>query len=431
MMEQNAAKTDTAQDWRIVIARDDWDRALKQILGANVGANGSWSVLKGAVRRLPHHNELLYEYVDGSPSPPHGDSFPSLEVWGVVRLRTDRTIPMDEELLQIEKQIQPRRYQLCLVVLIDPDQPDQWRAALWNDHRQHPIQSISIVGGRPLRLSDTETDPMDANEMAEDVADRWSRTIGAVGTETFHVLQRSRVLLVGTGRIGSATAFHLAALGIRHLALIDPDTLQMHNLDAMPMANPNMIGQRKAELLGNRLSEFRPNMSCSIVNKDIRNVSARRLLEQRYDLYVTCVDDDLPRLAVRHVSNRTFTPHLDIAASVQSGSITADARLIVPPDGGCLVCVGGLDGLEALESDLVAPPGMLQRRPRPGWRQQRAGSLITINSMVVGAGVQIWLDLLSGKIKTSFWQRLSWETASGLRAEGAEVTGDADCRYCK
>ncbi|WP_229327453.1 ThiF family adenylyltransferase [Streptomyces sp. UNOC14_S4] len=43
-------------------------------------------------------------------------------------------------------------------------------------------------------------------------------------------LRSTRVMLIGAGSIGSATAHALAGYGVGHLTLVDPDRLQWHNL---------------------------------------------------------------------------------------------------------------------------------------------------------------------------------------------------------
>lgn len=131
-----------------------------------------------------------------------------------------------------------------------------------------------------------------------------------------------------------------------------------------------------------------------------------------------------------------MVPHLDVATSIQGRAddareITAEARLFLPGSGeGCVVCVGGMQNIDDLLYDLDAPPGSLRRRLRPAWNQQRAGSLVTVNSIVVGAALQTWLDLLSGRLRNSFWQRLAWRPGQGLVGDAGVVRGAPDCRFC-
>jgi len=79
---------------------------------------------------------------------------------------------------------------------------------------------------------------------------------------------------------------------------------------------------------------------------------------------------------------------------------------------------------------LLAPPGALPRRPPPPWNEQRAGSLITLNSLTVAIGVQLWLDLLAGRLRSSHWHRLRWEPGVGLQADFAPVGASPGCRIC-
>ena len=80
---------------------------------------------------------------------------------------------------------------------------------------------------------------------------------------------------------------------------------------------------------------------------------------------------------------------------------------------------------------LSAPAGALERGRPLAWHEERAGSLVTLNSIVVGVAGQRWLDLLAGKLRTSYWHRLRWLAGSGLETDFGSVGAADDCLFCR
>jgi hypothetical protein len=56
--------------------------------------------------------------------------------------------------------------------------------------------------------------------------------------------------------------------------------------------------------------------------------------------------------------------------------------------------------------------------------------LLTINSIAVGIGVQMWLDFLGGGLRTSYWNRLRWVPGGAMQVDGGPVGRANDCRFC-
>lgn len=75
-------------------------------------------------------------------------------------------------------------------------------------------------------MSDTAVDPSIGIEVAELPAD-FTRQRDMFDPEKH---ENARVVMAGCGGIGSATAFALSKMGIPHIDLIDPDTVEHHNI---------------------------------------------------------------------------------------------------------------------------------------------------------------------------------------------------------
>lgn len=310
--------------------------------------------------------------------------------------------------------------------------------------------------------------------------DRWSRTAGAITPAVLTKLRHATVTIVGAGRNGSLLAWELAALGVGQLRIVDADILAAANLDAMLGLLPADIGRTKAEALAERLVAYRPDLAVTCLARSATDRDAMELLRRRADLLVTCVDSNLARMAVSLIARERLMVHLDVGTSVQARrsdapsiatetpsrrsagraresresarrdpasrqsrtahdasfdapdgrTISGDVRLLLPGDG-CVACVGGVSDLEDVLYDLAAPPGALRRGRPVTWSEQRAGSLISINSMAVGVAVQTFLDLLGGQLRSSYWHRLEWHPGRGLQADSAPVGATETCPFCR
>lgn len=89
---------------------------------------------------------------------------------------------------------------------------------------------------------------------------RYSRhlLIPGVGQEGQLRLKGASVLMIGTGGLGCPAALYLAAAGVGRLGLIDPDTVDVSNLQRQILHGESWIGKSKLESAASRLRELNP-----------------------------------------------------------------------------------------------------------------------------------------------------------------------------
>lgn len=412
-----------ALPYDVVIAQRLWEPVLRRLL------REPGLVAVGTCRRNRHPGalELLVQDLVTTDDVPRGADWPVLAD-GVLL-----AIPRSAEEFHLPfwlERIGPRATQLWAVVLLGAG-PGRaaWNGAIVQNGRLLPLDALRVIGPGMLRAARQEREAFTAAELR-----RWSRTRGALGDETWQKVAQSRVTVFGAGRSGSAVAFQLAALGVRHLTIADPDVLAIENLDAMFCVTERHVGRPKAPVLAERLVEFRADLSATAIARSV--VDSAVVDDVRgTDLIVSAVDSDTPRLAAAHLARRFTKVHLDVGMTVEPDARTgrllaADVRLLLPGQG-CVCCVGGLGDEEEARYELLAPPGALRRRRPLAWHEQRAGSLITLNALTVGTAVQSWLDLLAGRLRGSQWQRFRWIPGTGLHVDQAPVDAARECPICR
>jgi molybdopterin/thiamine biosynthesis adenylyltransferase/rhodanese-related sulfurtransferase len=120
---------------------------------------------------------------------------------------------------------------------------------------------------------------LDADEA--DFLDRYSRhlRLAEVGIEGQRRLERSSVLLVGAGGLGSPAAFYLAAAGIGHLRLVDDDVVDRSNLQRQILHVESTIGLPKVDSARERLAALNPRVRIEAVRERVTSANVEALLE--------------------------------------------------------------------------------------------------------------------------------------------------------
>ncbi len=93
--------------------------------------------------------------------------------------------------------------------------------------------------------------------------ERYSRQIlvPELGGKTQIRLRQGRVLVVGAGGLGSPAAFYLAAAGVGTLGLIDPDDVELSNLQRQILHGTADIGRKKVDSAETKLRELNPGVN--------------------------------------------------------------------------------------------------------------------------------------------------------------------------
>jgi len=107
-----------------------------------------------------------------------------------------------------------------------------------------------------------------------------------------------------------------------------------------------------------------------------------------------------------------------------------DVRCLLPAEA-CLLCAGGV--AHEAEARQMLATWSPQRATGTGahWHTQRAGSPRTVNHLAAHLGVQMWLDLVAGRLRTSHWAQLEWDQAGSMQVHYPTlVAGAAACHLC-
>ncbi|MCA9466381.1 MAG: ThiF family adenylyltransferase [Nitrospira sp.] len=323
-----------------------------------------------------------------------------------------------------------------LFMIIGQGQHRGWVTGLYWDHDQiRPVQHIHMPGRgmHCLAVLDFQGGRASPAHLKETL--RWSRLIGAWGgRDPWLRFTALRMVVVGTGRTGSLVATSLVKSGVQHLTLIDPDRIELHNLDAMDSVEETNVGDLKVQAIAQHLKNCPHLPTITPIAERIEHPIARQAIKEA-DMLICCVDDDVARLIVGTLATRYLKPLLDIGTgifhdnvhqphSVPVRRLGADVRLIIPGDG-CFWCWGGV---ARPEEALRRLRGLHQPRP---WSEERAGSLRSLNSIAAHMGLRMLEDLVAGHLERSAWIRIDQQEGSLPAWQTITPHQPRTCRLCQ
>ncbi len=118
--------------------------------------------------------------------------------------------------------------------------------------------------------------------------------IGEAGQDK---LLASSVLVIGAGGLGSASLGYLAAGGVGRLGIVEPDRVELSNLQRQLLFETADIGQPKVQAAADRLEEINPGIRIELFPTRITPENARELLES-FDIVIDGSDNFQTRFAV-------------------------------------------------------------------------------------------------------------------------------------
>ena len=181
--------------------------------------------------------------------------------------------------------------------------------------------------GRPLRQG---------GALSNEQRARYSRhlLLPEVGAEGQESLLSSRVLIIGAGGLGSPVALYLAAAGVGTIGIIDPDTVDISNLQRQILHDGERVGRLKVESATETLRTLNPDVKVEPYAARLSADNAVALMSA-YDVVVDGADNFPTRYLVNDAALRVRVP-------VVHGSVfrfEGQATVFTPYDGPCYRCL--------------------------------------------------------------------------------------------
>ncbi len=152
---------------------------------------------------------------------------------------------------------------------------------------------------------------------------RYSRHIllPQIGIDGQQKLLDARVLVIGVGGLGSPVAMYLASSGVGHITLVDPDTVDLTNLQRQIVHTTETVGRAKIESAIQQLKALNPDIDITGI---ARKLEGDELLDQvrRADAVIDGSDNFPTRFAVNAACVTAKKPLISAAVTRFEGQVS-------------------------------------------------------------------------------------------------------------
>lgn len=155
-----------------------------------------------------------------------------------------------------------------------------------------------------------------------------------VGVEGQEKINAAKVLLIGAGGLGSPSALYLAASGVGEITIIDPDVVDLSNLQRQVIHDTNSVGMPKVESAKKRINEINPNVKVNAIQDTVNNGNVLELVRS-HDIVVDGTDNFQTRYMVNDAC--IFEGKLNTYGSIFR--FDGQATVFGSPDGPCYRCL--------------------------------------------------------------------------------------------
>jgi molybdopterin/thiamine biosynthesis adenylyltransferase/rhodanese-related sulfurtransferase/molybdopterin converting factor small subunit len=165
----------------------------------------------------------------------------------------------------------------------------------------------AIAGGTPDSGPDpapgAQSTPATAPLFTKEELARYNRhiIIPGFGMAAQQKLKTAKVLVIGSGGLGSPVLLYLAAAGIGTIGIVDFDVVDDSNLQRQVLFGVNEIGRPKVEAARRRLEALNPYIRLNIYNTHLNSQNALDILKD-YDVIADGTDNFPTRYLVNDAS---------------------------------------------------------------------------------------------------------------------------------
>jgi hypothetical protein len=245
-------------------------------------------------------------------------------------------------------------------------------ARIWTQEEGEPVAtaiSPPDLGGRASSAS---------SGSGELGGGRFDRQVRAFGSEFQRRLGALRVGVVGLGGLGSIVVEQLARLGVRDWVLVDPDQVEVSNLNRLLGATPRDAEEEvaKVAVASRTIRRCEPRARVKAIRASVFAPRALGALKDR-DLLIAATDNDVSRLVVNALASQYLIPlvHMGVNLAPKPGGGFEDisGEVAIPSFGEwCLLCSGLVSAERAAweiarpeERALLTARGYLDDTPAP------------------------------------------------------------------
>ena len=145
----------------------------------------------------------------------------------------------------------------------------------------------------------------------------YQKQYSSVGEETFQILRRSSVMVLGVGGVGSHCIEALARSGVGKLTLVDGDQVALSNINRQSIAFHSTVGRDKTEVMKEKIQDISPQIQVDCRKIFVLPENVEALFDQRPDYIVDAIDTVSAKIAV---AEKAAAEGIPIISSMGTGN---------------------------------------------------------------------------------------------------------------
>lgn len=159
--------------------------------------------------------------------------------------------------------------------------------------------------------------------MNEQQKERYNRhiilpEIGDAGQEK---LLKAKVLVVGAGGLGCPVLQYLVAAGTGTIGIVEHDIVSLSNLQRQILYRENQIGQKKADIVKEALTELNSDCNIIIYRTKLTELNAEEIIKQ-YQIVVGCTDNFESRKVINKYTEKLGIPFVHGSICEYEGQVS-------------------------------------------------------------------------------------------------------------
>ena len=172
--------------------------------------------------------------------------------------------------------------------------------------------------------------------LTTDERNRYDRQImiSGIGEDGQERLKQAKIIIAGSGGLGSPAAIYLAAAGVGTIRIVDHDRVELSNLNRQVLHWDKDIGRSKVDSAAEKLRQLNQAVKIEAMEEAINEASISRLVADS-DVIVDAMDNLPTRYLLNKAAIENNTPFIHGAVYGLEGR----AMTIIPGKSACLRCV--------------------------------------------------------------------------------------------
>lgn len=171
-------------------------------------------------------------------------------------------------------------------------------------------------------------------------------------------ISKAKVLIVGTGGLGSPVAYGMTMSGVGTLGLLDLDKVELSNLNRQILHSFYRMGMPKAKSAELLLKSINPNVNIKTYITELTTYNAQEIFSE-YDLIIAAVDNIPTRYIINDTCFLLNKPYAEAGILRFDGTATT----IIPNEGHCYRCLYpnvDINSLASIGNGVLGPvPGVM------------------------------------------------------------------------